>query len=45
MPQLSLDVLKIPQSLLTNKKYSINLPIPIRNDNLYKARKIIESLV
>jgi hypothetical protein len=45
MPQLSLDVLKIPQSVLTNKKYLINLPIPTRNDNLYKARRIIESLV
>jgi len=40
-----LDVLKIAQSLLTNKRYSINLPIPTKNDNLAKAKKIIESIV
>lgn len=43
-PQLSLDVLKVPQTLLTNKRYSINLNIPARNDNLIKAKKIIESI-
>jgi hypothetical protein len=41
MPQISLDILKIPQTLLTNKKYLINLPIPVKNDNLLKAKKII----
>jgi hypothetical protein len=44
-PQISLDVLKVPHSLLTNKKYSINLLIPSKNDNLSKAKKIIESIV
>jgi len=43
-PQISLDVLKVPQSLLTNKKYSISLNIPAKNDNLIKAKKIVESI-
>lgn len=30
--------------MLTNKRYSINLPIPTKNDNLSKAKKIIESI-
>jgi hypothetical protein len=45
MPQISMDVLKIPQTLLTNKKYSLNLSIPVKNDNLMKAKKIIEGFI
>lgn len=45
LPQLSVEVLKIGQSLQTNRRYSIDLPIPLKNESLIKAKKIIESIV
>jgi hypothetical protein len=38
------EVLRVPQTLFTNKKYTIELTIPSRNDLIYRARKAAEFL-
>jgi len=38
------EVLRVPQTLFTNKRYTIELPIPTRNDLVYRARKAAEFL-
>lgn len=43
-PQLNPDVLKLGQ-LLTNKKYSLSLTIPARNESLNKGRKLVEAMI
>lgn len=36
--------MRVSQTLFTNKKYTIELPIPTRNDLIYRARKAAEYL-
>ena len=43
-PEAFQDTLRIRQVLYTNKKYSIDLPIPLKNESILKARKISELL-
>lgn len=38
------EVLRVPQTLFTNKKYTIELAIPTRNDLVFRARKAAEYL-
>ena len=43
-PQVSQEILRIRQVLYTNKRYSIDLQIPVKNDLLVKARKLADTL-
>ena len=38
------ETLRVPQTLYTNKKYSLDLNIPTRNDLIQRARKVSEYL-
>lgn len=38
------EVLRIPQVLFTNKRYTIDVPVPTRNDLMLRARKAAEFL-